>query len=85
MMQDGVVCATDTAQRDFSATCLKEFLKWSIKQASKKVGTLRGLSSYCWSIEKIEIKFFLIHGAMLYNVCFDKIIFIISVWIHGCV
>ena len=44
MMQDGVVCATDTALRDFSATCLKEFLKWSIKQASKKVGTLRGLS-----------------------------------------
>ena len=32
-----MVCATDTALRDFSATCLKEFLKWSVKQASQKV------------------------------------------------
>ncbi|KAI0227633.1 DNA-dependent protein kinase catalytic subunit [Lamellibrachia satsuma] len=35
-LMEGVVCATDTAFRDFSATCLKEFLKWSVKQASQK-------------------------------------------------
>ncbi|KAK2178223.1 hypothetical protein NP493_553g02004 [Ridgeia piscesae] len=35
-LMDGVVCATDTALRDFSATCLKEFLAWSVKQASQK-------------------------------------------------
>ncbi len=36
-MQEGVMHPTDTALRDFSARCLKEFLKWSIKQTSKKV------------------------------------------------
>ena len=34
--QDGIV-STDTALRDFCALCVKEFLVWSIKQASKKV------------------------------------------------
>ncbi|XP_064600499.1 DNA-dependent protein kinase catalytic subunit-like [Liolophura sinensis] len=33
---DGIVQAKDTGLRDFSAKCLKEFLKWSIKQTSKK-------------------------------------------------
>ena len=28
---------TDTALRDFSATCVKEFLTWSIKQTTRKV------------------------------------------------
>ena len=36
-MLEGVVHPTHTALRDFSARCLKEFLKWSIKQTSKKV------------------------------------------------
>ncbi|XP_072042849.1 DNA-dependent protein kinase catalytic subunit-like [Amphiura filiformis] len=35
-MQEGVMHPTDTALRDFSARCLKEFLRWSIKQTSKK-------------------------------------------------
>ncbi|XP_022110985.1 DNA-dependent protein kinase catalytic subunit-like isoform X2 [Acanthaster planci] len=35
-MLDGVIHPTDTSLRDFSACCLKEFLKWSIKQTSKK-------------------------------------------------
>ena len=30
---------TDTALRDFSAKCVHEFLRWSIKQATKKVGS----------------------------------------------
>ncbi|XP_070581112.1 DNA-dependent protein kinase catalytic subunit-like [Ptychodera flava] len=33
---DGICHPTDTALRDFSAKCTKEFLKWSIKQTSKK-------------------------------------------------
>ncbi|XP_048248370.1 DNA-dependent protein kinase catalytic subunit-like [Haliotis rufescens] len=33
---DGIIQATDTGLRDFSARCLREFLKWSIKQTSKK-------------------------------------------------
>lgn len=32
--QDGLTHETDTAVRDFSALCLKEFIKWSIKQLS---------------------------------------------------
>ena len=55
-MLEGVVHPTHTALRDFSARCLKEFLKWSIKQTSKKV-FLRfslflyyalKLCPYCW-------------------------------------
>ncbi|XP_074649158.1 DNA-dependent protein kinase catalytic subunit-like [Tubulanus polymorphus] len=33
----GVVHPTDSALRDFSAKCVKEFLKWSIKQTTKKM------------------------------------------------
>ncbi|CAL1543153.1 unnamed protein product [Lymnaea stagnalis] len=33
---DGLIQSTDTALRDFSAKCLREFLKWSLKQISKK-------------------------------------------------
>ncbi|XP_077979786.1 DNA-dependent protein kinase catalytic subunit-like [Glandiceps talaboti] len=33
---DGICHPTDTALRDFSAKCTKEFLYWSIKQTSKK-------------------------------------------------
>ena len=36
-LMDGIVCPTDTALRDFSAKCIKEFLKWSLKQKKKKV------------------------------------------------
>ncbi len=36
-LMDGVVSPTDTALRDFSAKCIKEFLKWSLKQKTKKV------------------------------------------------
>ncbi|XP_071960307.1 DNA-dependent protein kinase catalytic subunit-like [Antedon mediterranea] len=32
---DGIVHPTDTALRDYSAKCVKEFLKWSIKQTTK--------------------------------------------------
>ncbi|XP_052262779.1 DNA-dependent protein kinase catalytic subunit-like isoform X1 [Dreissena polymorpha] len=32
----GIIQQADTAQRDFSARCLHEFLKWSIKQTSQK-------------------------------------------------
>ncbi len=39
-MQDGIVHPTNTALRDFSAVCVKEFLIWSIKQTTKKVGDL---------------------------------------------
>ena len=30
--------AEDSALRDFSAICLREFLRWTIKQATKEVG-----------------------------------------------
>ncbi|GFO12449.1 DNA-dependent protein kinase catalytic subunit, partial [Plakobranchus ocellatus] len=33
---DGLVQENDTALRDLSARCLKEFLQWSLKQTSKK-------------------------------------------------
>ncbi|RUS72684.1 hypothetical protein EGW08_019554 [Elysia chlorotica] len=33
---DGLVQGTDTALRDLSARCLREFLDWSLKQTSKK-------------------------------------------------
>ncbi|XP_072167838.1 DNA-dependent protein kinase catalytic subunit-like [Diadema setosum] len=33
---EGIIHPTDTALRDFCARCVKEFLKWSIKQTSKK-------------------------------------------------
>ncbi|XP_033121520.1 DNA-dependent protein kinase catalytic subunit-like [Anneissia japonica] len=32
---DGIIHPTNTALRDFSAKCVKEFLKWSIKQTTK--------------------------------------------------
>ncbi|PIK41531.1 putative DNA-dependent protein kinase catalytic subunit [Apostichopus japonicus] len=33
---EGIIHPTDTALRDFSGQCVKEFLKWSIKQTPKK-------------------------------------------------
>jgi len=35
--QDGLVSPTDAALRDLSATCLKEFVEWSIKQSTPQV------------------------------------------------
>lgn len=35
--QDGVIHHADTALRDFSAQCVREFLQWSIKQTNEKV------------------------------------------------
>ena len=37
--QDAVESTSNTALRDFSAKCMREFLKWSIKQSSKDVMT----------------------------------------------
>ncbi|XP_076075287.1 DNA-dependent protein kinase catalytic subunit-like [Mytilus galloprovincialis] len=34
---DGIIQSTDTSLRDFCAVCLKEFVKWSIKQTPPKV------------------------------------------------
>ncbi|KAL4240201.1 hypothetical protein ACF0H5_000995 [Mactra antiquata] len=34
---DGMIQQSDTGLRDFSAKCLQEFLKWSIKQTSTKI------------------------------------------------
>lgn len=39
---DGIIDPTNTALRDFSGQCIKEFLKWSIKQTPKKVRHRRG-------------------------------------------
>ncbi len=36
VVQEGIVHPEDTALRDFSAACLREFLIWSIKQTTKK-------------------------------------------------
>ena len=55
--QDGVVDADDSTIRDFSASCIKEFLKWSIKQTSKKV---------CASRQTTLTRFYIrIFGSML--------------------
>ena len=35
-LQNGVIHPTDTSLRDVSASCLEEFLRWSIKQTSEK-------------------------------------------------
>jgi hypothetical protein len=35
--QDGIIQPTDTSLRDFCAVCLREFVKWSIKQTPPKV------------------------------------------------
>lgn len=35
---DGVVDSSNTSLRDFCGQCVREFLTWSIKQTSKKVG-----------------------------------------------
>ena len=37
LSQDGLIQEKNTALRDLSARCLREFLKWSLKQTSKKV------------------------------------------------
>ena len=37
LLQEGVVDPSDSALRDFCARCIKEYLKWTIKQTSKKV------------------------------------------------
>lgn len=34
--QDGIVDPLDSTLRDFSATCIQEFVKWSIKQTTPK-------------------------------------------------
>ena len=36
--QDGVESMNNSALREFSAKCVAEYLKWSIKQTSVKVG-----------------------------------------------
>lgn len=36
-LQEGIEHPNNTALRDFSAQCVREFLLWSIKQTSKKV------------------------------------------------
>ncbi|XP_069123844.1 DNA-dependent protein kinase catalytic subunit-like [Argopecten irradians] len=36
---DGIIQPTDTSLRDFCATCLREFMKWSIKHTSRKTET----------------------------------------------
>ena len=37
LLQDGVVHYGEAVLRDFSAQCVQEFLRWSIKQTSEKV------------------------------------------------
>lgn len=34
--QDGIVDPLDSTLRDFSGTCIQEFVKWSIKQTTPK-------------------------------------------------
>ena len=55
-LMDGIVCPTDTALRDFSAKCIKEFLKWSLKQKKKKVHRIT--ASVLFLLRKNECTFY---------------------------
>lgn len=68
LLQDGLVCPTDTALRDISARAVKEFFKWSVKQTSKKVRfnptpvillTIANGEQFCDNFETFEILHFL--------------------------
>lgn len=55
LFQDGLVNPVDAALRDLSATCLSDFVKWSIKQSSKEVSRLL---CFCFLFVVMEWNYF---------------------------